>query len=156
MDFQGLLTRFAEAVESGDGKRLAALFTEDGVYHDTFYGEFKGHDAIARMLENYFYRDAEAFRWEMTDPVCDGQVGYARWVFSYTAKVAPVQGKRVCFEGMSCFHLSGDRIAHYGEAFNSGPALVQLGVPAEKMEKVFRRWWDEIAAKPAVARHLQP
>jgi hypothetical protein len=56
---------FAEAAVAGDGARFAALFTEDGCYHDVFYGLFEGRAAIADMLENRFHRDAENFRWDM-------------------------------------------------------------------------------------------
>jgi len=56
-----LLPGFAAAVEAGNGAALAACFTEDGIYHDTFYGKFEGREAIADMLENRFWRDAEGF-----------------------------------------------------------------------------------------------
>ncbi|MEL0091445.1 MAG: nuclear transport factor 2 family protein, partial [Rhodospirillales bacterium] len=61
MIFSDLLARFTAAVETGDGTELGKLFTLDGVYHDTFYGEFQGPAAIKNMLENHFWRDAEAF-----------------------------------------------------------------------------------------------
>ena len=51
MSFPDLLARFTGAVEAGDGAALAALFTDDGVYHDTFYGAFQGREAIRDMLE---------------------------------------------------------------------------------------------------------
>ena len=62
MTFDAILSRFTAAVEAGDGTALGALFTQDGIYHDTFYGEFHGPSAIKDMLENHFWRDAEAFR----------------------------------------------------------------------------------------------
>ena len=62
--FTQLLKDFAAAVEVGDGSALAALFTEDGVYDDIFYGEFHGRDAIRGMVENIFWRDARDFLWE--------------------------------------------------------------------------------------------
>ena len=36
MDLPGMLRSFCDAVERRDGKAFAALFTEDGVYHDVF------------------------------------------------------------------------------------------------------------------------
>jgi hypothetical protein len=42
LDFAALLKEFTSAAEAGDGKRLGALFTADSIYHDTFYGEFRG------------------------------------------------------------------------------------------------------------------
>ena len=37
-----MLRAFCDAVEQRNGKAFAELFTEDGVYHDVFYGAFEG------------------------------------------------------------------------------------------------------------------
>ena len=63
MEFRELLDRFSAGVERGDGRALAALFTEDGIYHDHFYGDFAGRDAIARLIEGHFHKEGEAFHW---------------------------------------------------------------------------------------------
>ena len=71
MNVTTMLRRFCDAVERRDGKAFAALFTEDGVYHDVFYGAFKGRAKIAEMIDDLFYRTATeeylttrpAFRW---------------------------------------------------------------------------------------------
>ena len=42
MDATAMLDEFCRAVERRDGSAVAALFTEDGVYHDEFYGRFRG------------------------------------------------------------------------------------------------------------------
>ena len=42
MDTATLLKEFCSAVERRDGKAFAGLFTDDGVYHDVFYGAFAG------------------------------------------------------------------------------------------------------------------
>lgn len=154
MDFAALLKEFSAAVESGDGRRLAALFTPDGVYHDTFYGEFKGPEPIREMLEQRFYRDAEKFLWDFFEPVSDGKRGYAKWAFSYTSKMPQNAGKRVAFEGVSQFELSGGKIRHYGEVFNSGAAFIQLGLEPARMEKVFRRHVDGLRGQARFKRHF--
>ncbi len=155
MSFTDLLARFTAAVEAGDGQALAATFTEDGVYHDTFYGAFAGREAIADMLENRFWRDAEAFRWDMKEPVAVGDIGYAHWLFSYQSKLTGVEGKRVAFEGMSCLHLSGGLIRHYGEVFDQGIALAQTGFAADRIAKRLTREADAVRLRAAGTRHLQ-
>src|SRR5215217_4436171 len=55
-------------------RRLADLFTEDGVYHDLFYGEFAGRPRIAELIDDWFYRTADDFRWDMHSPVNDGEM----------------------------------------------------------------------------------
>ncbi len=68
MDFPGLLSRFAKAVAANDGAGLASLFTEDGVYDDGFFGEYKGRKAIAGMLQ-HFHETGSNFRWDFFDPL---------------------------------------------------------------------------------------
>lgn len=155
MDFAALLEEFTAAVEAGDGRRLAALFTADGVYHDTFYGEFAGQEAIQRMLEERFHGDGADFRWDMRDPVCDGRLGYARWVFSYRSTLPGAGGRRVAVEGMSCFTLHGSRIERYDEVFDAGIALTQLDFAPERLQKLLRRWADTVRGRPRVQAHLE-
>jgi len=40
------------------GRFTAAVFTDDGLYHDVFYGAFQGRAKIAEMLEEHFGRMA--------------------------------------------------------------------------------------------------
>ena len=144
VDFEAVLARFTAAVEAGDGRALAALFTEDGVYHDGFYGASVGRDAIARMLEQDFWGNAEGFRWRMFDPVCDASVGYARYLFSYDSKLPGVEGHKVVFDGMSQFTFEGDLIACYREQFNTGMALAQLDFAPERIAKHLARRADAL------------
>ena len=154
MTFDALLEKFTAAVEAGDGKALAALFTEDGVYHDTFYGAFQGREAIRDMLENYFWRDAQAFRWDMKEPLHQGDLAYAHWLFSYESRLAGAEGKRVAFRGFSCFHLEGGLIKHYGELFDQGIALAQTNFPAERMARRLAKEADAQREAAAGTRHL--
>ena len=155
MNFQALLTEFSAAVESASGARLAALFTPDGVYHDTFYGEYRGRTAIAEMLEQRFWGDARAFKWDLHEAVCAGDLGYCSWLFSYTSTQGDSAGKRVAVEGMSRFRLRDGLIAHYGEKFDSGMALVQLDFAPERLVKLLRRWNAEVHQQPAMQPHCK-
>ena len=155
MDFPQLLRGFTAAVEAGDGTRLAGLFTEDGVYHDTFYGRFQGRAAIREMLEVRFWGDAKAFKWDAFDGVSTGDLGYCSWNFSYTSTQGDSAGKRVVAEGISRFRLRGGLIAHYDEKFDSGRALVQLDFAPERLVKLLRRWNDSLRDKPALQPHFR-
>ena len=44
MTTTAMLRAFCDAVEQRNGRAFADLFTEDGVYHDVFYGAFAGRD----------------------------------------------------------------------------------------------------------------
>ncbi|MGB0632445.1 MAG: nuclear transport factor 2 family protein [Alphaproteobacteria bacterium] len=157
-NFPDLLDRFTAAVEAGDGAALAALFTADGTYDDTFYGLFRGPDAISDMLENRFWGDAEAFLWDMFEPVfdTDSQIGYARWVFSYMSVMEDSAGRRVAFEGMSQFQIRDGLIAQYREVFSAGIALAQLEMAPERIWKILNRQFVALSANPEWTKHLKP
>jgi ketosteroid isomerase-like protein len=154
MDATELLTRFCQAVEAGDGAAFAALFTEDGVYHDVFYGTFAGRERIAAMLTDWFHRDARDFRWDMHDPVSDGRTLYARYVFSFTSKLAGAEGRRAMFEGVSIMTLRDGLIAAYREVADTTPGLIDLGFPPERIVRIAARAGAALKARPDSARHV--
>lgn len=139
VDFEAVLRDFTAAVEAGDGDALAALFTPEGSYHDGFYGEGVGRDAIARMLEEQFWGHAQGFRWQMFDPVCDGRIGYARYLFRYASTLPGAEGRAVVFDGISQFTFEGNLIACYREQFNTGMAMAQLDFAPERIAKHLMR-----------------
>lgn len=132
METSALLKAFCASVEGRDGKAFADLFTEDGVYHDVFYGDFKGRVRIAEMIDDWFYRTAHEFRWEMHRPVSDGRMLYAYYTFSYVSKLPEAKGKRVGFEGVSMMTLKDGKIADYRELANVGPAFVELAATPDQ------------------------
>lgn len=141
--FGELLTRMARAICARDADGAAACFTPQGVYHDGFYGEFRGRAEIMRMLREHFYADARDFEWNVRDPVCDGRVGYARYAFSYFPTIPGAPGKRVGFEGISFCELDGGLIRHYGEIFERAPVLAKLGFPDARILKSVRHWAEK-------------
>ena len=111
--FGKLLTRMTGAICATDPEGTAACFTPRGVYHDGFYGEFRGRDEIVRMLKQHFYADARDFDWKVFDPICDGRLGYARYDFSYLPTMSGAPAGRVGFSGISICELEGGLIRHY-------------------------------------------
>ena len=154
MDVQKLLTSFCSAVQNRDGKGFASLFTVDGVYHDVFYGDFRGHAKIAEMIDDWFYRTAHGFRWEMHRPVSDGKMLYAYYTFSYFSKLPEAVGKRVGFEGVSIMTLRDGKIAEYREVANVGPAFVELGFAPERTAKILAKEGAHLKKQPEWKRHL--
>jgi hypothetical protein len=138
--FAALLSAMTRAICAGDGEGAAACFTPEGVYHDGFYGDFKGHRDIARMVSGFFHRDARDFRWTVMDAVSDGRTGYARYEFSYVSKIAGSEGRKAGFAGIACCALQGALIRHYGEQFDRAPVLAQLGFADERILKSVRKW----------------
>ena len=154
-NFSQLLKDFAAAVEVGDGKALAALFTEDGVYDDIFYGEFHGRPAIRGMVEKIFWRDARDFLWEFRNPVASEEIGYASWLFSYTSTTKHNNGRRCGFEGVGVFHLRDGLIARYEDRCNAVAPLRNMGVPFEVIDRMARKWHSGFLARAGVDRHMK-
>ena len=153
-EFARLLESLTRAAESGDGARFANHFTEDATYHDYIYGPHTGRAEIAAMMQDLFHRDAADYRWEMFDPVCNGDLGYAWSLSSFTSTVPDFAGQRVVIDGMSRFVLRGELIAEYHESVNGGVAMAQLGVAPERMAKVFRKWSGWLQQRPETQDYL--
>lgn len=153
--FGSLLKEFAAAVEAGDGTALAALFTEDGVYDDIFYGAFHGRDAICDMVEKIFWRDGKDFVWEFLDPVATAEIGYASWLFSYTSTTKHNSGKRCGFEGVGVFHLRGGLIARYEDRCNAVAPLRDMGVPFEVIDRMAGKWHSAFLTRAGAGHHMK-
>ena len=125
---------------NNDGETFANLFAEDGIYHDYIYGSFKGKKNIKFMLNNLFHRDAKNFYWEMSDHIFRDNIGYAKYMFTFTSKIPEYLEKKVVISGISFFRFKLNSIAEYSETVNGGIAMVQLGVKPEKMKKTFLKW----------------
>ena len=153
MDTSALLRAFCDAVEAHNGKAFAELFTEDGVYHDVFYGAFAGRVKIAELIDDWFYRTATDFRWDMHEPVSDDRMLYARYTFSYVSTLPEAEGKRVGFDGVSILRLRDGKIAEYREVANAAIGLLDIGFAPERVAKILRKEEAQIKARPEWARH---
>ncbi len=148
-EFKQLLSRFSTAAEAGDGEAFAACFTEDGIYHDYIYGDHQGREDIAHMMAHQFHRDAgEDYRWEMFDPICEGDLAYAWSLSSFTSTVPEFAGRKVVIDGMSRFELKDGLIKDYRESVNGGVAMAQLGVQPERLTKICAKWGRQLEAEP--------
>lgn len=154
MAINEMLHAFCDAVEQRNGKALANLFSEDGVYHDAFYGAFEGRAKIAELIDDWFYRTATDFRWVMHEPVSDGETLYARYTFSYRSILPEAKGARAMFEGVAIMRLRNGEITEYHEVANTAPAFVDLNFAPERIAKIVGRQGAALKARPEMARHL--
>ena len=155
MNTAAMLQTFCDAVEQRDGTAFAALFTEDGVYHDVFYGAFAGRAKIAGMIDDWFYRTATDFRWDMHAPVSDGETLYARYTFSYRSTLPEAKGARAMFEGVAIMTLRDGKIAEYHEVANTATGFVDMNFAPERIVKIFAKQGAALKARPEMKRHLR-
>jgi len=154
MDAAKMLRVFCEAVERHDGRAFADLFTEDGVYHDVFYGAFAGRAKIAEMIDEWFYRTATDFRWDMHEPVSDGETLYARYTFSYRSTLPEARGARAMFEGVAIMKLRDGKIAEYREVANTATGFVDMSFAPERIARIVGKQGAALKARPEMKRHL--
>ena len=155
MNTSVMLRAFCDAVEQRNGKAFSELFTEDGVYHDVFYGAFAGRAKIAGMIDDWFYRTATDFRWDMHAPVSDGRTLYARYTFSYRSTLPEAKGGRAMFEGVAIMKLRDGLIYEYREVANTAPAFVDMNFAPERIARIAARQGAALKARPEMQRHLQ-
>jgi SnoaL-like domain len=152
-DFPDLLKRFAQAVAANDGAGFGALFTDDGVYEDGFFGAYQGRRELIRMLQ-HFHDTGSNYRWDFFDPLSDGNSGYARYRFSYASGMPGAEGKPVVFEGIAFFRFRDGLIERYSEVFDRGMALAQQDFAAERIKKVLLKLADRQNQSPEAKDHL--
>ena len=153
MDFERLLQNLASAVERRDSEALADCFCDDGIYEDYFFGRKQGRQGLKEMLE-HFYQGAENFRWEFFAAACVGDLGYARYRFSYDSLQAQAKGTRVGFDGISCIELRDGLIGHYREVFDRGMALVQQNFEPGRIVRIEHKHALQLRDDPAWAGHF--
>ena len=155
MNTSTMLRAFCDAVEQRNGKVFAELFTEDGVNHDVFYGAFEGRAKIAEMIDDWCYRTATDFRWDMHAPVSDGHTLYARYTFSYRSTLPEAEGARAMFEGVAIMQLRDGKILEYHEVANTAPAFVDIKFAPERIAKIVAKQGAALKARPEMKRHLE-
>jgi ketosteroid isomerase-like protein len=138
--FRALLERMTQAICRGDAAAAAACFAESGVYHDGFYGEFKGSAAIAGMVRTHFHGNAADFSWTLSDVVAEGDLGYASYEFSYVSKMPGSEGRRAGFSGICKVRLKDGLIERYEEIFERAQVLARLGFADERIARSVRKW----------------
>lgn len=151
--FSDLINTMTGAIVAADADTMAACFTPHGVYHDVFYGPFRGPELKTLVLER-FHRDGTNFRWDIHDPVAESSLGYARYVFSYDSRLSQFAGQRVVFEGVAICKLEDGLISDYREVANAAAGLQQLGFNDQRLAKFVKREAGELLSRQETVLHL--
>lgn len=148
-----VIQKFATAVEAGVPEDIAALFSQNGVYHDLVYGDFAGREAIAGMFRDRWFRDAGRFKWDMLDVVSDGRTAYAHWIHSFDL-LNPPGSERVVVDGATQFLLTPDgQIERYREWTEGFGSLLNAGASRSTIDYIMSRHDQAVRARPEAAGH---
>lgn len=151
---EAIVATMVQGIENADASLFASAFTTAAIYDDVLYGRFEGNAAIEAMVRERWLVDGRDFRWEMRDPVQQGDhangMGYMNWVFSFTSTKT---GGRAVMTGASRFVVREGLISDYREWCYDAAAMVGMGVPVSALEKRLKRSSDAMRALADPARH---
>lgn len=124
---------WAAAWNTGDSQRMAALFTEDGVYEDKAFGTvFEGKDGVAQWVSitTASINDTQV---EVHDAFRKGDRIAVRWTFSGTDSAGglggqPPTGRSFAVPAVSVFEMKGNKIERVEDYYNLADLLGQLGL----------------------------
>lgn len=150
--FAAILSRMTAAAIRGDGAGVTACFTPDGVYNDVFYGSFQGA-AISDLIEGHVHRDGTDFRWDIYDPISDGFLGYARYLFSFRSK--RYDGRRAVFEGVIMAEMTDGLISEYNEIANAATGLSVMGMEDARLAKFIAKQAEALCNREEAAQHRE-
>ncbi len=135
MASEALARQFVERFVKTDVSGLLELFTDDASYHDVFYGQFTGKQAIRGMFETFF-REGKDYLWDLTKVIAGADAIAAEANFGFTSVS---NGRQARFPLVSIFEVQDDRIQGYREYFDFGRALLQTGVEPAAVGKIIQR-----------------
>jgi steroid delta-isomerase-like uncharacterized protein len=121
------------AWNSHDPDKVAASFTEDGVYEDVTAGHTsRGRDELRKWAEGGLAL-IENFKLEIVSSFFHNGRGVAEWVWSGTDKGLLKTGKKFSVRGVSVFEVHRGKLSCYKEFYDFATIMRQVGMlPAEK------------------------
>ena len=118
---------------SHDPDKVAASFTEDGVYEDVTAGHISRGRAEVRKWAEGGFAVVENFKLELVSSSFHNGRGVAEWVWSGTDKGLLKTGKKFSVRGVSVYEVRRGKISRYKEFYDFATVMRQVGLlPAEK------------------------
>ena len=150
-----MLRAFCDAVEQRNGKAFAELFTEDGVYHDVFYGAFEGRAKIAEHDRRLVLSHGDRFPLgHARRPSATARRSMRATPSATARRCRRPKGARAMFEGVAIMQLRDGKIAEYHEVANTAPAFVDMNFAPERIAKIVAKQGAALKARPEMKRHL--
>src|SRR4051812_12922046 len=121
------------AWNSHDPDRVAASFTEDGVYEDVTAGHIsRGRPEVRKWAEGGLAA-FENFEIKIVSSFFHNGHGVAEWVWGGNDKEMFKTGKKFSVRGVRVFEVRRAKISRYQEFYDSAAIMKQVGVlPPEK------------------------
>ena len=129
---------FCERFSNKDSEAFLELFTDDAIYVDSLYGEYKGKEAI-RAFHKRCHEEAEDYDFRPKEIISEGDKVAFEWELRFILLTPFAKGKRIIVSGCSFINLKAGKIASYREYSDSVFILLEGNVPDDKIIKFFRK-----------------
>jgi len=118
---------------SGDPDKVAAAFSEDGVYEDVTAGHVSRGRAEVRTWAAGAFEVFANFKMEVVSSSFHDGSGVVEWIWSATDKGLNKTGKNFSVRGVSIVEIRKGKILRYKEFYDWATAMKQLGLlPADR------------------------
>ena len=129
-----IVTAWADAWNSAEPERMAALFTHDAIYEDfAFQGSFRGKDGVAQWV-SITHQGIPDAHVEIVDAFRSGNRVAVRFIFTGTPVAfgpdIPSTGESFSVPATSIFEMEGRRIHRVSDYYNLADLLRQVGLPS--------------------------
>ncbi len=118
------------------------LFTEDAIYIDSLYGEYKGKGAI-KKFHTRCHEEAKKYVFVPKNIISEGSEIAFEWEFEFTLTTPFAKGKRIKVHGSSFMSIDNGKICSYREYSDSVSILLKGNVPEDKIIHFYRKKYQE-------------
>lgn len=130
-----MVAAWADAWNTASPRKMAALFTEDGVYQDNAFQVAMTGPAGAAQWVTITEQSIKNAHVDVVDAFREGNKIAVRWNFSGAdtgafAKDRPATGKSFNVPVTTVMDLNGGKIQHLTDYYNLADLLRQVGLPA--------------------------
>lgn len=129
---------FCERFSNKDSDKFIELFTDDAVYLDSLYGEYKGKDAIAEFHKRC-HKEAKDYRFIPKNIISEGKRTAFEWELTFVSMTHFSKGKEITITGSGFITMENGKISSYREYTDSIAILLKGNVPDDKIIRFYRR-----------------
>ena len=133
---------FCEKFCVPDSEAFSKLFTENAVYVDSLYGEYKGKEAI-KKFHMRCHQEAKEYIFIPKNIISEGNKIAFEWELEFTLNTPFAIGKRIKVHGASFISIEDKKINTYREYSDSIAILLKGDVPDNKIIRFYRKKYQE-------------
>jgi len=134
-----IIDKFCHFFVINDPEKFLSLFSENAVYIDCLYGEFRGLKEIEEFYKRC-HKEARGYKFIPNSKIFGEGVVSFEWYFSFISNMPHAMGKKIELTGASFLNLDDKgKIIRYRDYADSIIFLLKGNVPEEKIIKFYKK-----------------